>query len=116
MTSGELGALAKQFFDDGNQIEFDIVNSLMVALMERAEAQVQILQNSIERIENQQASSQQPRQSTRRVPRSPNSAFLSYRAAARDEGIIRSSPPPSPTTRENNNYQVQYSNPSWARE
>ena len=59
MTSRELGALARQFFDDGNQIEFGIVNFNMVARMARAGAQVQFPQKSIERLENQQASAQQ---------------------------------------------------------
>ncbi|RPB04616.1 DDE-domain-containing protein [Choiromyces venosus 120613-1] len=94
----EIALLLQQFHRDGKTWELGKLAQEVGQRLDAAEARDHTRQATLNRVETQLEEYRQPAPDTRRAPPSPNSQFLSYQAAARARGVLRSSPPSSPIT------------------
>jgi hypothetical protein len=108
----EAAGLLQQLCHEGKTLEHGKLAEEIGQRLAAAEAKLMVANTTISRLEIQIQGAARAPKSTRRVPTSPNSKFMSYRASTRAQSIIRSSPP-SPITTENNGLQVNYQAPTF---
>jgi hypothetical protein len=88
--------ILKQFYEEGQIDSILEIYEEERRKREAAEAEVCTLKFMLQRAQNELKDTKKAKRSTRRIPTSPNSKFLSHRGLARSRGQIASSPPSSP--------------------